>query len=480
MRVHNWWWLLSHKLVLWPVGRDRWARRRVIIFRKLDGRRRSDNTPGPMKPRTIFTLLTLLALPLFAAPTLEKKPADASFAKFEPVRAPAQGSLLLKKGDRVAICGDSITEQKMYSRIMETYLTICVPELNISVRQYGWSGERAPGFLARMTNDCLRFSPTIATTCYGMNDHEYRPYEERIGKTYREKQTAIVQSFKKAGVRVVLGSGGTVGKMPHWVKTASGTVEDLNLNLCKLRNIDIEIARQERVAFADVFWPMMTAGFDARQRFGSDFAISGKDGVHPGWAGQLVMAQAFLKALGLKGNIGTITVDLANGKSSASTGHKIVSSKPGETCIESRRYPFCASDAADRDDGIRAGMALTGFNQELNRLMLVARNGRAKRYKVTWGENSKSYAASELARGINLADDFPVNPFCQAFKKVEDAVLAKQAYETTQIKKEFHGPNGKKDMEATVKRTEAERTPLAAAIKTAFVPVSHTIKIEAE
>ena len=34
-------------------------------------------------------------------------------------------------------------------------------------------------------------------------------------------------------------------------------------------------------------------------------------------------------------------------------------------------------------------------------------------------------------------------------------------------------------MEAAVKRTEAERALLAEAIKTAFVPVKHTIKIQA-
>ena len=76
----------------------------------------------------------------------------------------------------------------MYSRLMEDYLTMCVPELRVTVRQFGWSGERAPGFLARMTNDCLRFKPTMVTTCYGMNDHEYRPYEDRIGQTYAPVQ----------------------------------------------------------------------------------------------------------------------------------------------------------------------------------------------------------------------------------------------------------------------------------------------------
>ena len=84
----------------------------------------------------------------FAAPAqeMEKKPDYLLFAKFEPVKAPAPAGLLLKQGDRLAICGDSITEQKMYSRIIETYLTVCVPELKITARQYGWSGETAEGF----------------------------------------------------------------------------------------------------------------------------------------------------------------------------------------------------------------------------------------------------------------------------------------------------------------------------------------------
>src|SRR3954469_1471577 len=151
------------------------------------------------------------------------------FQKFEPKKAPAPKGLLLKQGDRLAICGDSITEQKMYSRIMETYLTVAAPELDVTVRQYGWSGETAPGFLARMTNDCLRFQPTIATTCYGMNDHGYRAYREDIGKRYRDNSTTIVRAFKAAGARVVQGSPGCV----------SHKDPPLNTNLCQLRNIGV-------------------------------------------------------------------------------------------------------------------------------------------------------------------------------------------------------------------------------------------------
>jgi lysophospholipase L1-like esterase len=371
---------------------------------------------------------------------------------------------------------------------------MCAPDLQVGVRQYGWSGERAPGFLARMTNDCLRFKPTIATTCYGMNDHEYRAYEDRIGQAYRESSTAIVEAFKANGARVVEGSPGCVGKIPSWQKRTNDSVVDLNLNLCQLRNIDIEIAEKEGVGFADVFWPMLTAGVEAQKRYGTNYAIAGRDGVHPGWAGHTVMAYAFLKALGLHGDIGFFAVDLRRNRMRVSPGHKLVSARDGEFVISSSRYPFCAcvpagqaaasypvceKDDPEKDNSIRSAMTLIPFNQELNRLVLEVANVKAgASYKVTWGTESKTFIAAQLKRGINLAAEFPCNPFCEAFGKVDAAVAAKQAYETRQIKASFRSPEAKIDMEGVAARTEQERAPLAEAIKAAFAPVTHTIKIE--
>ena len=446
-----------------------------------------------MKYSLLAVLLTALAGFGFAQ-ELEPKPNDPYFENFKPVKAPRPTGLVLRKGDRLAIAGDSITEQKMYSRIMETYLTVCVPELEITARQYGWGGEVAPTFLRRMTNDCLRFKPTIATTCYGMNDHGYRAYEPAIGDRYRQSSTAIVQAFKANGARVIQGSPGCVSHKP----------EALNLNLCTLRNIGIEIAESEKVGFADVFWPMVTAEFTAHQKYATNYWIAGGDGVHPGWSGHLVMAYAFLKSFGLDGDIGTFTVDLKSGQAQASKGHKIVSARDGEVRIESDRYPFCASDPLDKDSSVRSAMTLIPFNQELNRLMLVAKNGSARSYKVTWGAETKEYAAEQLAKGVNLANDFAVNPFSEAFKKVDAAVIAKQNYETKQIKQIFHDlvngkykaaddikdmelkelftlrdADGKFDRDAVAAATEKKRSALAAAIKTAFVPVTHTLRIEA-
>jgi hypothetical protein len=98
--------------------------------------------------------------------------------------------------------------------------------------------------------------------------------------------------------------------------------------------------------------------------------------------------------------------------------------------------------------------------------------------KVIWGDQSDQFDAETLASGINLAEAFPTNPFSSAFQRVDEAVAAKQAFETHQIKRVFHGKEGKADIEAAVKKTEAERQPLAAAIAQSMQPVTHTIRIE--
>lgn len=411
----------------------------------------------------------------------EPKPAGDYFLKFNPRRAPAPGPLLLREGDRLAIIGDSITEQRMYSRIIETYLTVCVPELKITARQFGWSGETAEGFLHRMTNDCLRFAPTVATLCYGMNDHRYRPFDVENSLWYEENYSAVVAGLENAGARVVLGSPGCVGKVPGWTKSGAYTQDELNINLCALRDIDIDLAEARHARFADVFWTMFKAGYEGAMRYGATsnaYMISGKDGVHPGWAGHLVMAYAFLRAMGLDGDIGTLTVDLGAQTATATPGHTVESFKDNTLTVTSAKYPFCASGEINSDNSLRSGASLVPFFDELDRFRLVVKHAGAPKYQVIWGSSTNTYTAAQLTGGVNLAADFAENPFCEPFKKVDEAVAAKQAYETKQIKQIFHGPEGRENMEKAVTDTEAERAPLAAAIASARVPVRYSLVIQ--
>src|SRR5688572_18976350 len=49
----------------------------------------------------------------------------------------------LKPGDHVAVIGDSITEQRLYSLYIEDYLLMCKPQPDLRATQFGWGGETA-------------------------------------------------------------------------------------------------------------------------------------------------------------------------------------------------------------------------------------------------------------------------------------------------------------------------------------------------
>ena len=422
-----------------------------------------------------FVIASILPLAARVAPAL---PPELASYLLDP--APESNKLQLKVGDRLAICGDSITEQKRYSVLIETYLTCCMPRLRITCRQYGWSGEIAGGFLKRLKSDVLRFKPTISTTCYGMNDFGYVPYNEAFAAEYRKNQTAIVKAFKEIGCQVVLGSSGIIDSVPHWVKSSQGTQQDLNLALSRFRNIDIEIAKSENVSFADVYRPMLLADFSAKKQYGLDFKLSGKDGVHPDWAGHIIMAYAFLKGMGLDGDLGSITFDEATEKATAAKGHEVLSATHGEILVRSSRLPFSPGPGPnDKDNSPHAGLALVPFDDELNRLTLRIVSPKAPAYNVTWGAQTKSFTAGQLSLGVNIAKEFDNNPLVPAFMKVQEAVTKKQNYETRQIKELAHGLEGVTDIEATFALTEKVRHTLEMDAQSALQPVEHTITVRA-
>jgi hypothetical protein len=277
----------------------------------------------------------------------------------------------------------------------------------------------------------------------------------------------------------VLGSAGCVGKVPGWTKSGAYTLDELNINLCAFRDCDIAMAKEMQMPFADTFWNLFKARYEAQTLYGTNYNLCGKDGVHPAWAGHLVMAYGYLRAMGLDGDIGTVTVDLGAQTATATAGHTVESFKDNELTVTSTKYPFCAGGETNDYNSIRSGATLVPFFQDLSRFQLVVTNASGPQYNVIWGTATNMYTSAQLASGVNLAADFVTNPFCESFKRVDEAVAAKQAYETKQIKEIFHGPVGHANLAEAVETTEAERAPLAKAIMDAMTPVRHTILIQA-
>jgi len=57
---------------------------------------------------------------------------------------------------------------------------------------------------------------------------------------------------------------------------------------------------------------------------------------------------------------------------------------------------------------------------------------------VTWGDVSMEFPTARLVEGINLAAEFPDNPFSDAFRKVHETVASTQWGEVWQLNEQMH------------------------------------------
>lgn len=402
--------------------------------------------------------------------------------------AAAETAPLVTAQTRLAIVGDSITEQKQYSRFMELYLTACAPVPPEAVCQFGWGGDSAPGFSGRMDYDCLFFKPTLMTTCFGMNDGGYRPYEENIGNRYRDGMKKIIEQAKAAGTTILVGGPGAVDTTSF--KRASATPEVYNANLGELSKIAKALADENGMPFADVHNACMDAMAKAKADLGENYLVMGGDGFHPNENGHFVMAYAFLKGMGLPGDIGTITIDLADMEKSVGTdSHAVTNKAAGVVEVVSQRWPFTFTGKA-KEQSTLGIMPYVPFNQDLNRFQLVVKGLNADEATVQWGEVVKTFAKADLEKGVNLAEAFAgETPFQGAWAKLNGAVAQKQNYETWWIKNVRAQMRGilirtkdNAEVVASINAIYAAIAPeydgLKEAVTAAFVPVTHTITVK--
>jgi lysophospholipase L1-like esterase len=399
-----------------------------------------------------------------------------------------RADLLVQPNDSLAITGDSITEQRTYSSVIEDYFLMCQPVQNLSIGNFGVGGVDAHFGLSDIQADVFPFKPTIVTTCYGMNDGHYTALTDDIANAYRTNQTALVEALKAHGVRtIIVGSPKPVDL--DIFKKPDTPADVYNKNLGALAEIAKEVAAKEGVVYADVFDTFAAAAARAKAQYGPAYHMGG-DGVHPGPDGGLVIAYTFLKAMGCDGNIGTITVDMGAKQATGTPGQEIVSFQDGTVTVKSTRYPYCFAGSVDRgDDDSQASMIHDlPFNEDLNRYLLVVKNLNAPKAKVTWGSATKEFSANQLSQGVNLAAEFAQdNPFKPQFAIVDNAVGVKEQQDQgltqglmlqAQYNKTFIAPGAEAAYDQVIAAGIAQHTKLFNDAVSKVVPVTHAIKIE--
>jgi lysophospholipase L1-like esterase len=378
--------------------------------------------------------------------------------------ATAAAGPVLRPDDRLAICGDSMTANLGYSVYIEDYLLASQPVAGLEVSQFGWGGQTAETFLARLGTDLVPFKPTIVTTCFGMNDNLDR---------YRKAQSDLVKALKKAGVRtIIIGSPKCVDSALYHRDPAQAAIR--NRSLAALADIAKDVAATEGVLYADVFGATMAAMIKAKAQNGERYQFDGADGFLPGDLCNLAMAYAFLKSLGCGGDIGTLTADFSAGKAEGTLGHTIVAFRDRTMTVESSRYPFYfpGHGFGPQDPSPFPLLKCVPFSEELNRYMLVVTNLPTAVAKITWGPDaSHDFSADELGKGVNLAAAFPANPFTGRCQDVDGAV--RDQVQQERISGHSFVNTNVEDVQGLAKRDDWRRK----AVKR-VVPVTHTFTIQ--
>jgi lysophospholipase L1-like esterase len=229
-------------------------------------------------------------------------------------KAGAGTSFGLKKGDHVCFYGDSITEQRYYGVDVETYVRTRFPDLRVKFVNSGVGGDSVTGGYTggideRLERDVFPFKPNIITIMLGMNDAGYRPFDRELFDTYTNGYEHIIRSLQQhlPGVRIVL-----IEPTPYDDITLPPTFPGgYNSVLQRYAAFDRQLAAEHHLMCVDFMTPMLNVLKEAQAqdpKLASDI-LPGR--VHPSAVGELMMAQALLKAWNAPSMVTSVTIDAA-------------------------------------------------------------------------------------------------------------------------------------------------------------------------
>jgi lysophospholipase L1-like esterase len=229
----------------------------------------------------------------------------------------AQGGFYLKDGDRVVFYGDSITDQRLYTTFVETFVVTRFPKLNVIFVHSGWGGDRVTGGAGggidlRLERDVLPYRPTVVTIMLGMNDGRYRPFDERIFGAYSRGTAEIVRRLREAipGLRITLIRPSPYDEVTREPMSGGG----YNPVLVKFGDFLADLARKQKLDVADLNAPVVAVLEKAKA---ADPALAPRivaDRVHPGPGGHLIMAGGLLKAWNAPATVCTREVRASGGE----------------------------------------------------------------------------------------------------------------------------------------------------------------------
>jgi lysophospholipase L1-like esterase len=312
-------------------------------------------------------------------------------------------------GDTVCFIGDSITHGGSYHSWIYLFYATRFPERHIRAYNCGISGDVAAGALKRLDWDVLAHEPTVATIMLGMNDVNRGLYAEgREGDDLAERREgaiayhvqnmrALAERLRAAGCRLIFLTPSIYDQTAD-IEADNMLGTDDALARCAE---EVRLMAPDYEASVVDLHPFMLEVNASLQQSDPSATIVGRDRVHPGDVGHMVMAYAFLRAQAVPALVSLVEIDAAAGRAKDARNCTVDKLRVGGEltfeCTE-KALPFPVPEGAG------PALELVPFTEEMNREMLIVRGLAPGEYELLIdGEVVERADAAALAEGLNLA-----------------------------------------------------------------------------
>lgn len=200
----------------------------------------------------------------------------------------AHADVIIKKGDKIAFLGDSITQAGARPN---GYCQLIIKALNekgleVTAKYAGISGHKSNQMLARLEKDVLAHKPQWMTLSCGVNDVWHGKRGVSL-EDYKKNITSIVDQAQAAGIKVIL-------------LTSTMIKEDqsnaLNQKLEGYNKFIAKLSKDKKCLLADLNGIMQKTIKTMEKNAKGNTVTS--DGVHMNPAGNKMMAKGILAVMG--------------------------------------------------------------------------------------------------------------------------------------------------------------------------------------
>lgn len=366
-----------------------WEWRETLRFLRVDFRK---TQPTKTNPSKLWALALAISLPLAAH------------------AAPATPEPVFRNNDTICLIGDSITHSGPYHSYVFLYYATRFPQMRLQFINGGISGDSASGMMGRLKRDVFSNNATVATLSAGMNDvSRYLYSQTKVHADAENSKRKAIDGFKN-NIQKISDALSEKGVRQIFItptiydENLESTVENfrgVNGALGECSDFVIELGKTRNIPVVD-FWHPMNEINQKCQQADPAFTLIGKDRIHPGPVGHMVMAYLFLDQTNAPQDVWRLSID---GKSKKVMEQKnteatnIEATPSGLTFFNKEMaLPFPMLEDA------KQAYELVPFTERLNQQLFQIRNLAVGNYTLKINSTDVGiYSQSDLEKGVNLA-----------------------------------------------------------------------------